>query len=76
MAGQIGALTRWAHESDPHAALAPAREGFKSKFEREVDPDGLLDPRVRAVRADRARRAHMKRLALKSAEVRRRKASK
>jgi len=72
MSASIAALTRWAHDADPHAALAPARQGFLSKFEREVDPDGVLDPRERAVRADRARRAHMKRLAMKSVESRKR----
>jgi hypothetical protein len=35
------------------------------RFERQVDPDGLLDPRERAVRAQHARRAYMSKLAAK-----------
>jgi hypothetical protein len=42
------------------------------KFERQVDPEGILPPAERAVRAEHARKAHFKRLALKSAQVRRR----
>lgn len=59
-----------------HAAgktnTAPARRAFLSKFELEVDPDGVLAPAVRAKRAEAARKAHMTRLALKSAQARRR----
>jgi hypothetical protein len=42
------------------------------KFERQVDPDGVLAPAERARRAEHARKAHFKRMALKSAHVRRR----
>jgi hypothetical protein len=45
---------------------------LKAKFEREVDPEGKLSPQERAKRAEYARRAHMQRLALKSAKARRR----
>lgn len=51
--------------------LAGARRGFRARFERLVDPGGVLDPIERAKRADRARRAHMLTLAARSAEVRR-----
>ncbi|MGF2945831.1 hypothetical protein ACQV26_11935 [Mycobacterium sp. Lab-001] len=37
-----------------------------------VDPDGELTPEERARRAEHARKAHFKRLALKSAKARRR----
>lgn len=50
---------------------APAREAFLSRFEKEVDPDGKLDPAERARRAEHALKAHMTRLALKSAKARR-----
>jgi hypothetical protein len=43
-----------------------------AKFEREVDPDGALLPAERAKRAENARKAHYKRMALKSVEARRR----
>jgi hypothetical protein len=42
-----------------------------AKFEREVDPENILDPAERARRAEYKRRAHMQRLALKSAQARR-----
>jgi hypothetical protein len=70
--GRIGGLTRWAHEKSPTEATAPARRGLTARFEREVDPDGVLPPDELAVRVARARRAHMTRLAQKSAEARRR----
>src|SRR5207237_6890331 len=41
-----------------------AREAFAARFEREVDPDGLLSPDERTRRADGARRAYFTRLAL------------
>lgn len=43
-----------------------------AKFEREVDPDGVLSPEERARRAEHLRKAHFQRLALKSARARRR----
>ncbi len=45
-----------------------------SRFEAEVDPDGVLDPQERAIRAAHARKAYFARLALKSAQARRRRA--
>jgi hypothetical protein len=42
-----------------------------AKFERQIDPDGLLTPEERRRRAMHARRAHMARLALASARSRR-----
>ena len=44
---------------------APARKAFMERFEREVDPGGVLSPQERAKRADHAMTAYMKRLALK-----------
>ena len=40
------------------------------RFEREVDPDGVLPTRERQRRAQHAMRAHMTRLALRSAQAR------
>ena len=42
-----------------------------AKFERQVDPECLLAPEERRLRALHARRAHMARLALASARSRR-----
>lgn len=70
MRGRLGAHTKWAREADRAAATAPARRGLLAKFEREVDPDGLLPPAERAIRAEHARKAHMTRMALRSAAAR------
>jgi hypothetical protein len=43
-----------------------------ARFEREVDPEGVLPPHERAKRAENAKAAYFKRLALKSAKARRR----
>jgi hypothetical protein len=45
---------------------------FLARFERQVDPQGLLPPEERARRALYARKSHMASLALKSARARRR----
>jgi hypothetical protein len=51
-----------------------ARTKFLSRFEREVDPDGVLPEPERGRRAHAALRAHMQRLALASSKARARKA--
>jgi hypothetical protein len=53
---------------------AKGRAAFLARFEREVDPDGKLDPATRSRRAEHLLAAHMKRLALKSSKARRLKA--
>jgi hypothetical protein len=45
---------------------------MEAKFEREVDPDNVLPPDVRAKMAENAKSAYYKRLALKSARARKR----
>jgi hypothetical protein len=64
--GKLGAHVRFAGSSREEriAATAPARAAFLARFEREVDPDGTLDPAERALRARHARAAHMIRLRL------------
>ena len=69
--GRIGAFRLHATH-DPRATTAKARAAFLSRFETEVDPDGVLDPSERCRRALAARSAYFARLALKSARVRRR----
>lgn len=59
---------------DAKAHTANARAAFLNRFEREVDPDGVLSPAERARRASYARRAYFLDLAAKSARSRRRKA--
>jgi hypothetical protein len=65
--------TSWAHTTDRAARTAPARRAALQRFERQVDPDGTLNPAERRRRAEQAVRAHMAGLALRSAQVRRRK---
>ena len=60
---------------DSTELTAPARKAFLDRFEREVDPDGKLDPKERARRAEHAKKAHMTRLALASAKARKARAS-
>ncbi len=64
----------WARTPDAAARTAPARERFLDRFEREVDPDGTLEPAERARRAEHARKAYFTGLALKSARARRQRA--
>lgn len=72
-AGRIGGLTRVARY-DPQTLTRDARRGFDARFEREVraaDPDGLLSDIEVSRRAEALKRAHMARLAMRSAQVRR-----
>jgi hypothetical protein len=68
---RIAAAERWGRTSDRAAATEPARRGLRARFEREADPDGVLDAAERARRADARMTAHMLRLARASARVRR-----
>lgn len=68
--GRIGAHVQHARH-DPRATTAAGRAAFLARFEREVDPMGVLDPAERKRRAHHARSAYFARLALKSAQARR-----
>ncbi len=57
---------------DPHDITEPARAGWRRKFLRAADPDGVLPEAERARRAEHLLRAHMYRMALASARARRR----
>jgi hypothetical protein len=61
----IGAHESWAKTPDRAARTAPARKAAMDRFEREVDPDGVMSPEDRAKAAENARTAYFKRLALK-----------
>lgn len=69
----IASHESWARTEDRAARTAPARTAALDRFERLADPDGVLLPAERARRAEHLRKAYFKRLALKSAQVRRRK---
>lgn len=60
---QIAAHESWANTPDRTARTAPARAALDARFLAEADGD--------PVRAEHLRRAHFKRLSLKSAQARR-----
>lgn len=61
--GSIGAHLSWANTRDRTARTAPARQAFEAKFLEQAGGD--------PVRAAHLRKAHFARLALKSAQARR-----
>lgn len=67
----VAAHSSWAKTEDRSARTANGRAAFDQRFEDEVDPDRVLPPALRALRAASARRAYFARLALKSAQARR-----
>ncbi len=72
--GKIGGHTAHSRH-DSRCLTEPARAAFLRRFEHEVDPDHVLTPDERLRRAGQARKAYFARLALASADARRRRAS-
>jgi hypothetical protein len=68
--GQLAAHTRHS-KSDPSAQLAEARAALWSRYEREADPAGILDPQERNRRAEQLMHAALARARLASAKQRR-----
>jgi hypothetical protein len=68
---RIAAEISWARTHDRATRTLPARETFLKRFEKEVDPDGVLSPEERRQRAEHAKRAYMLQLAKRSAAARR-----
>jgi hypothetical protein len=68
---RIGAYSLHA-QRDARETTSAARAAFLSRFERDVDPDGVLAPDERARRAEAARKAYFTRLALASVRARNR----
>ena len=65
--GAVGAHESWAHTLDRPARTAKARAALEAKFLAEADGD--------PVRAEHLRKAYYARMALKSVQARRKKAS-
>ncbi|WP_410652138.1 hypothetical protein [Amycolatopsis sp. cmx-4-54] len=63
----------WARTPDRSRRTAPARTAAEARFEHEVDPDGVMPPRARAMAAESARKAYFGELAQKSVAARARK---
>lgn len=61
----------WANTPDRKARVQPAIQGQLARFERLVDPEGVLPEAERKARAESARKAHMTQMALRSAQARR-----
>lgn len=59
-------------KTDPSESTAAARAAFLSRFEREADPEGVLEPAERTRRAEHLRKAYFAGLSLKAAQARRR----
>ncbi|GAA0720282.1 hypothetical protein Drose_06575 [Dactylosporangium roseum] len=70
MRASIAAHSRWAREPDRKEAMRPALDGMLARFEKQVDPDGVLEPHIRAERAESAKKAYYKALQLKSSRAR------
>jgi hypothetical protein len=66
---RIAALTRWSREA-PAVNAARGQAGLMAKFVDQVDPGRQLPEAERQRRAEAARRAHMQRLAFRSAKAR------
>jgi len=57
-------------QRDPRETTANGRAAFLARFDREVDPEGLLEPDERRRRAEQARRAYFARLSLAAIKAR------
>jgi hypothetical protein len=71
---RIAAHASWANTADRAARTAAGTKAFLDRFERQVDPEGVLPEEVRTAMAAHARKAYMLQLAERSAAARRRKA--
>ncbi len=67
---KLAVETSWAKTSDRATRTAKAREASFRRFEREVDPEGVLTPEERTLRAQHARKAHMARMSYLAAKAR------
>jgi hypothetical protein len=67
---RLAAHRSWAKTSDRRARTENASKAFLERFEREVDPDGILSADIRAQMADSARKAFYTKLAFKSTRAR------
>jgi hypothetical protein len=54
---------------------AAARAAAMDRFEKQVDPNGVLDPEERAIRAGYAKKAYFLQLSKRGVEARKRRAA-
>jgi hypothetical protein len=69
--GRIAGYSSWEKTLDRTARTQRGRDAFRESFADKIDPDHLLPPVERAKRGEAAYKAHMARLAFKSAKARR-----
>jgi hypothetical protein len=69
---QAAAHASWANTPNRAARLAPAHAARDARFDKLVDPDGVMNPADRAKAAASARKAFYTEMARKSAAARRR----
>tara|TARA_B100000315_G_scaffold210823_2_gene207315 strand:- start:181 stop:444 length:264 start_codon:yes stop_codon:yes gene_type:complete len=72
---QIGAYSLHA-KYDSRQITEKARAAFMSRFENEVDPERILPEEERTRRADKAKSAHFRKMALRSSKSRKARAAK
>lgn len=72
LVSKLAAHKRWAKATPEERAanVAAATKAAFDRFEKQVDPDGVLDPAERAKRAEHARSAYYAELALRSVQAR------
>lgn len=61
----------WAKTTDRSARARAGNRALMARFERDVDPQGILPPADRAKMADSLMRAHFTNLALRKARAKR-----
>ena len=67
---RLAAYRSWERTTNAAARTAPARRAALARFDRQVDPEGVLSPEERARRATAAMRAYFTALALRSSRAR------
>jgi len=67
---KVAAHTSWAGTANRVERTSAARQAANDRFAKQVDPDGVLSPEERALRAQSARRAHFSQMAMKSSKAR------
>jgi hypothetical protein len=61
----------WANTQDRAERTRPAREAYRAKLEKAVDPDGKMTPRDRKKAAENQRRANLLKASQKGVKARR-----
>ncbi|MBN9743609.1 hypothetical protein DMP23_21440 [Amycolatopsis sp. A1MSW2902] len=70
MRARAAAHVSWSRTTDRAARTAPARKAALDRFERMVDPEGVMDDATRQKQALAAKRAYFQRLAYRSSRAR------